>query len=513
MIKFSKICATALALAMSVTFVTPTTALAAKKVSTETELGRVGSDTESLNTDVKVVGTYTGETSGDAQAKMVAAGLAGGWLKTTESSDFDNEVEFYNGTVWEDYYYPDGYTFDDDYGMTGTYPDGKYQCTWTVKLTEYVNASTGKRSTKKSEAYTNDEAAQQKFVSGIRIKNGETTYLAVPLRNGDVNIKNVKSSKKKIVKAKRFTKKDSVNLSNDNLDFHRYDGSGLKSEVVNGKTVYYFYTSAGEKVVLADDYEKDAKYLTTTDSSATVYIKLTPGKTGKSKLSFDIVNDQGVVTGKVSTTVYVMNDITALKTFTFGGKSLLNDYSNTKNFNYGKRASDTLYNVSTASSGKLVVKANSTYKIVKIEVGKLYTEALSSEDIDSDFNYSYSYSASGKTVYHKVDLNGDGDTDDIVGGISESEVTYKYSKVRSGKKIKLSTVGWDQASVREFKARTDSAGKNPTQSNEAGAAVTQKQTDNAYNLYAPTHIKVTVYDKLNKEYSTIDRTIYRVVKK
>ncbi len=422
MIKFSKICATALALAMSVTFVAPTTALAATKASTTEELGKVGSDTESVTTDVKVVGTYTGETRRDAEAKMVAAGLAGGWLKTTKSSDFDNEEEFYNGTDWEYYYYPDGYTFDDDYGMTGTYPDGKYQCTLTVKLTEYVNATTGKRSTKMSEAYTNDEAAQQKFVSGIRIKNGETTYLAVPLKNGDVNIKNVKSSKKKIVKAKRFTKKDEVILSNDNVDYN--------TETVDGKVVRYFYTSAGEKVVLADDYEKDAKYLTTTDSSATVYIKLTPGKTGKSKLSFDIVNDQGVVTGKVSTTVNVMNDTTALKTFTFGGKSLLNDYSNTKNFNYGKRATDTLYDVSTASSGKLVAKANSTYKIVKIEVGKLYTEALSSEDIDSDANYAYSYSASGKTVYHKVDLNGDGDTDDEVGGISESAVTYKNSKDR-----------------------------------------------------------------------------------
>ena len=428
--KFSRIGATALALALSVTFLTPTTAMAAKstkssKASTTEELGKVGSDTLYVNEDVKVLGEYTGtgssigEASDNAELQVVNAGIPGGWLSATQTGDFIHRIYLWNGTIYTSYYYKDGIDISQE--QASVYGDATQSYKITVKQTTYVNPVTGKTSVKSStDVYTNDNAARQKFVSGIRIKTGETTYLQVPLKNGDTNITAVKSSKKKIVTATRFTKKDRVVESNDNID--------VKSETVDGKTTNYYYTSTGDKVILGEDYTKDVNYLTKTNSSADVYIKLEAKKSGKSTLSFNIVNAQGAQTGSVKVTVYSMADTDVLKTFTFGGKSLLYDYSNKKNFWYGKNKGenigDTLYDVSTAKSGKLVVKANKTYKIVKIEVGKLFTEPYTSEmAAKRGDNYRYTYNASGSTVFgHKVDLNGDGDTDDTIGGIDESNV-------------------------------------------------------------------------------------------
>ncbi|WP_026526051.1 hypothetical protein [Butyrivibrio sp. VCD2006] len=515
--KFSRIGATALALALSVTFLTPTTAMAAKstkssKASTTEELGKVGSDTLYVNEDVKVLGEYTGtgssigEASDNAELQVVNAGIPGGWLSATQTGDFIRKIYLWNGTNYTSYYYKDGIHISQE--QTSVYGDATQSYKITVKQTTYVNPVTGKTSVKSStDVYTNDNAAQQKFVSGIRIKTGETTYLEVPLKNGDTNITAVKSSKKKIVTATRFTKKDRVVESNDNID--------VQTETVDGKTTNYYYTSTGDKVILGEDYSKDVNYLTKTNSRANVYIKLEAKKSGKSTLSFNIVNAQGAQTGSVKVTVYSMADTDVLKTFTFGGKSLLHDYSSSKNFWYGKKPGDTLYDVSTAKSGKLVVKANKTYKIVKIEVGKLFTEPLTSEKAAKEgYNYGYSYNASGTTVEgHKVDLNGDGDTDDTIGGIDESDVDFKYSTVKSGKKITLSTVGYDQSHTVEKTARANSDGTGYYYENEAKQAVKEKTTNNGYNLYAPTHIKITYYDTLGKTYGTVGRTIYRVVKK
>ncbi|WP_044913745.1 hypothetical protein [Butyrivibrio sp. WCE2006] len=505
MLKVSKLGATALALALSVTFLTPSTALAASKPSATVNLDKVGTNTLRVDEDVKSIFTQSGERDA-VEAAVVKAGIAGGWLSATEVGEFENPIYLYDGEGYSTYYYKDGYQFN--FKDLDTYSDDTDNVKYTVTQRVYINPTTGKTSVKEDDVYVNDEAAMQKFVSGIRIAAGETTYLSVPLINGDINITNVKSSKKKILKAKRFEKKDVVLTSNANVI--------VKSEVVGGKTVHYFYTSAGEKVVLADDYTKDPKYLAATRSNAVVYIKLTPVKTGSSKLSFDIVNEQGTVTGKVETTVYVVSDQDMLKTFTFAGKSLLDDYSNPKNFWYGKKSSDTDYNVSSANSGKLVVKANKKYKVVEIKVGTIgltpYTSEIAAKEGHGNYGYTYS-NISGNAVDAGIDLNGDGDTDDIIDGVSESNARYKFTTVKSGKKIKLSKVGVDQSYSYEVNSRTRDNGKDIYAKNVAGNAVSEKFTNKGYALVAPTVIKVVVYDTLAQEYHTIEKTIYRTVKK
>jgi len=307
-----------------------------------------------------------------------------------------------------------------------------------------------------------------------------------------VNITNVKSSKKKIVTAKRFTAKDYVATTNNTVDY----------EIDENKNKYY-YTSAGDKVILANDDAVKA----TNASSATVYIKLTAKKTGKSKLSFNIVNTAGVVTGSVSTTIYAVSDKDVFKTVTYAGKSLLDDYSNSNNLNYGKKESDTTYNAATKKSGKLVVKTNKNYVVKSIEVGTLYTEPFTLDpeegyDVTTTGSTSgYSYNVDG----HKLDLNGDGDTLDTVNGISESNVTYRFTKTKSGKKIKLGKVGADQSYTISKREKVDPA-TNQT-------AIEENIKNNGYNLYAPTKIKVTYYDKLSKTYGSRTFDIKLRVKK
>lgn len=464
--KISRFGAIALALALSVTIISPTTALAAKKVSTTQTLNKNVTDGISgyysnfITKNITVVGSF------DTWYEMREYAESKGWYDSEEGD------------------WAEGYDYE--------YDNGKY----IVIYTTYTNTITGKTSTNTSDLYTDSSA--EKFASGIRINKDETTYLAVPLKNGDVEIKNVKSSKKSVLKAARFKKKDSVYKTNEGVD--------LEAETTNGQTTYYYYTSNGEKVVVSDGYSGDA-YKSTSSSYATLYIKLTPKKSGKSVLSFDIYNANNVKTGTVKTTVNVVSDTDVFKTVTFAGKSLLTDYSSSKNINYGKKTSDTLWNVSSKKSGKLVVKANKNYQIKKIEVGKLYTENYTRESNDY-----YEVTASGKKVTHEVDLNGDGDTLDVVNGISEDEVTYKYTTVKSGKKIKLSTVN-DVSYSYSYTSKKNSSGTYNYTGADGTSAETYTYTKNGYTLYAPTQIKVTYYDKLSKSYGTRTFTVYRAVKK
>ena len=465
--KISRFGAMALALALSVTIISPTTALAAKKVSTTQTLTKNVTDGISysnfnfITTNINVVGSF------DSWSEMREYAESKGWYDSEEGELIDGY-----STTWDD--------------------NDKL----VLKYITYTNTITGKTSTDVDDLYTDSSA--EKFASGIRINKDETTYLAVPLKNGDVEIKNVKSSKKSVLKASRFKKKDYVYKTNEGVD--------LESETTNGQTTYYYYTSNGEKVVVSDGYSGDA-YKSTSSSEATLYIKLTPKKSGKSVLSFDIYNANNVKTGTVKTTVNVVSDTDVFKTVTFAGKSLLTDYSSSKNINYGKKTSDTLWNVSSKKSGKLVVKANKNYQIKKIEVGKLYTENYTRESNDY-----YEVTASGKKVTHEVDLNGDGDTLDVVNGISEDEVTYKYTTVKSGKKIKLSTVNDVSYSYTET-SKKKSSGTYYYTGADGTSARTYTNTTNGYTLYAPTQIKVTYYDKLSKSYGTRTFTVYRAVKK
>ncbi|WP_026499582.1 hypothetical protein [Butyrivibrio sp. WCD2001] len=523
MMKLSRIGAAALAVALSVTLCTPTTAIAAskKKPLAAVELDKQGDGSEGVDIDKKeyVFDGVEDETNNIdaedvARMKMAAQGVAEGWLSDQYSQQYF-EYEFWapvieNGVVRTKDYYSKG-NFEYNRANVGNYStdDGKtYRIIATV--TTYKNRTTGATGAREKDVVNKD--ITHTFAKGIRVKTGEITYLSVPLVNGDVGITNVKSSKKKIVKAERFNKKDTVTVSNDNISVE-VDADGTE----------YFYTSTGQKIILGNnktegyDRTKVAEYASRTDSSATCWIKLTPNKSGKTKLSFDITNSTGTVTGHVETTVYSVATTDVFSKATYAGKSLLTDYSNSKNLNYGRLETDTEWDVSTAKSGKLSFKTTKNYVIKKIEVGTLFAETNTVQKNEYQ-DYYYERSASGSRVQnHEVDLNGDGDTVDTINGITESNVNFKYTTVKNNKKIKLSTIGYDatysNSSKSRGKANTATGKTNYWDTNAAGNPVEETTTNNGYSLYAPTIVKVTVLDKLNDQYATYNFTIYRKVGK
>ena len=75
---------------------------------------------------------------------------------------------------------------------------------------------------------------------------------------------------------------------------------------------------------------------------------------------------------------------------------------------------------------------------------------------------------------------------------------------KSGKKIKLGTVGWDQTYSVTSKAKT--------YTNANDDKIESTTTNNGYNFYAPTKIKVTYYDKLSKTYGSSVLTRSQLIK-
>ena len=478
---FSRIGATALALALSVTFVTPTTVLAAKenydaRVDVELERKKTN-DTYSygcITTDVKVVGQYN-----DYDA-MIAAAEAAGYYK---------DGKWVDGYDWEEQY--DEATRKDVYFIT---------------YTTYKNEITGQSSVKKDDVNPDPTYTKElSLTSKVYIDTDEVTLLKIPLRSGDTTIKKVKSSKKKVLTATLDKKNNSKYVTNDNIYAWNPDSDGN----------YYYYTTTGTKVILPKDSEGNLDetseaYKNSNASSGTAYIVLTPKKSGTSKVSFDIYNRNNVKTGSASITVVARSDSDIFKKLTFGGISLIEKkYGDTNYIDYGRKVNDSDNGYTTKTKGKLVVKANKGYKITKIEVGKLTNKTVNG-DADIYFgtrnidNESYTSTTNYKGTNHFVDLNGDGDYLDTVRGQSESNSNFTFKTIKSGKTLKLSTVGYNGtlAETTNYKKMK----------NANGDLVNSTSTSKGqYNL-APTVIRITYYDKDAREYDVAEYTLWRKAK-
>jgi hypothetical protein len=448
--KLARIGATALALALSITIMTPGTAMAATETKEKLARNYENRDYNSLIEENRknVLGPFDDVFDAYDAAKAKGYRKNGDWIE--------------------------GYSLHEDLTTKKIY----------VVYTTYTNTVTGQTSTKSSEVntrFSSESDESNRFQSAIRIKKGEITYLAIPLHSGDFTIKKVKSSKKSIVSAKLYKKMSSEYTTQDRPSyFSRTNPDGTCS--------YFYVNSVGDKIVIGtftnDDAGKaklKAALDATNGSEAVRYIKLEGKKEGKANLTFKVYNIAGQETGKVKLTVHVQDDVSPFKTVTFAGKSLLTDYSNPNNINYKKKDTDTLWDVSSAKKGKLVVKANKNYKITKIEVGTLYKETK---------NYEKPYSGSYTTTDHKVD----GKT-----------VFFKYKTVKSGKKISLGTTPYYGDSGNYS---GDFSGDKSTKTSKNGTRKT-----NVNGLYAPTAIRITYYDKLTQTYAVESFRIYCKAKK
>lgn len=123
---------------------------------------------------------------------------------------------------------------------------------------------------------------------------------------------------------------------------------------------------------------------------------------------------------------------------------------------------------------------NKNYKLVKILVGSRTAESTTEDGVTTI-----------KTDGRKVDLNMDGDTNDIVMGQSESQVTYTYKVKKNNKKVVLSTVAKQTTSTYTSDSLT--------------------YTNNSISSTAETKFLVVYYDKANKKYGVQAFSIYKKV--
>lgn len=513
--KLSRFGAAALALALSVTFLTPVQAQAAKpeNYGASLKLKEDIPDRGVIDVDKITIGDITGKANDKQSAyenalENIALALAGKGLATTtkpaiETNKYD-EIETADGTKYYTWYDWDNIDYNDDVTFKGVY-------TW-----KYTNTQTKKSSVFLKEVqnnYTSDEAKARSFQSALRVKKGEITYVEVPLTGGDTTIEKVKSSKKSIAKVSIYNK-----ISSDTTDTtERHVEYEEVTDPTTKKTSYtvYYYTTVGARVVVGtyeslEDAEKamnEAEAIAST--SAVRYLKVDAKKSGKTKLTFNIKNKNGNIS-KVSTTIFVVDDDDIFSKLTYAGQSLLADKDLEKKSFY-ETGSGNFF--TTKAKGKLVAKANKNFVIKKIEVGRYYTENYNygmegtypdGSKYDNSGSYS-AYSSTGKITKHMVDLNGDGDYDDTINGISERLVTYKYKKVKSGKTIKLSKVG------EKYDSSFSSTKKDKNWFNDEYGSVSS--TSKTRNFSAPTEIRITYYDKLLKNYGTATYTIRLKVSK
>ncbi len=398
---------------------------------------------------------------------------------------------------------------------------------YIVTETTYTNTLTGKTSDEKE-----DVGIDIGMPKTLVLNTGSYYELELYFNAGNVGITGLKSSKSKVASAVIANQHKEITSNND-------------SPIKDYKTNKSYYEGAyGERIYVDDPNAAINR------SKGTVTLRINAKKKGTSKLSFNVVDRNGQKTGSKTITIKV-KDTQPFKVLTFANKNLIynpitgkedKDYIYAGN-NKDKDASEWASGYTTKNQGKLTVKMNSGYKLVKIEVGKLYKEKIGSKLDENDNKSDYEAGKkewnafkdkrqfdtySGETAYgHKADLNGDGDYLDTVNGVDEDSVDFKYSTIRNNTKIKLSKV----TGSGKYTSRTYNSYTSQVETDENGAVKkdenddeikTYKLTDqNDYSeesgssnsMYAPTDVKITYFDSDAGQYKVYNKTIWLRVSK
>ncbi len=505
---FSKLGAIAMAFALSVMFMTPTTV---KAYQAHDYSHGTTSVIDSNVTTVKVSGSapcYDAAGKYDKDARSKASINA--WLAATQKgiATVGSAYNYYtyfgvtNPTTSEDEYtyfsLNEAYRCSSTSDTTGSGKDLTVNVYLTFTKTEYKNSITGEKSYS-----SKDLTGSTKYVGDNSIPTKATVYtgdyesIYVYLGSGNVNIKHLKSSNKKAVQVKSFVEETIRTSSYYDI---RKDSQG-----------YYYEPDRG-----ADKVYVSGPDVKVNRSRSVIMLRVFGKKTGKSVISFDIVNTEGVKTGSAKITV-VSNTSKPIDKITLGGKSL--DQGDTvgtadSNYIYNKKNVNTYYRYTTMKNGKLKVTPNKDYKLVRIQVGHLekYKYDSSTDPEFGDTNYTTSDVTKTDRTHiettssHKADLNGDGDYDDVVNGISESSVLYRYKTVKNNSKIKLSKTP-------QYTKETSSNSTTYSNSNASENSY-YSRTDNSKGgcLAAPTSIRITLYNKITKDYEYVQYVVWKKIK-
>ncbi|WP_026528753.1 hypothetical protein [Butyrivibrio sp. VCD2006] len=359
----------------------------------------------------------------------------------------------------------------------------------------YINGTNGATY---SESLTY-EIARNVIPKKIRIPVGEYTDLKLFFVNGVVKVDDPEAEDDEIVDVRDLASKVNLNPY-DKTIYSGYDVDAY------GNENYYYYNESGEKVYVGF-------YSNLPSASTCEYImRLNALKAGKTTITFTTTTDEGrVLPYEIKVTAV---DTTPFKYITYAGKSLWYDSeigASNNNYIYSKKRP-----FSQKKSGKLKIKMNKNYSLKKIEVGTLYEEAAAAPwgGNPADYNKSYTddegtvitTSYNGVSQRHAVDLNGDGDTLDTIGGISESSVIFKMRRVSNNKSFKLSKVG----PLDDYQSGTFLTHKKYSDGTVTESTV--ESTSQEANL-APTLLRVTFYDKIEKQNYTFETILYRRINK
>ncbi|SDB41340.1 hypothetical protein [Butyrivibrio sp. INlla16] len=374
-------------------------------------------------------------------------------------------------------------------------------CILKFTYTEYKNTITGEM------AYNEDDLSGGNRLtetpnyidSKITVHTGDFDDIGILLDGGNVEIRNIKSSNKKVVQARLGD--TWVNKTTKIKDINK-DDKGFYYVANNGSGENIYVPSADTKV---------------NASSAIISIRVFGKKVGKAVISFDIYDVNGTKTGSAKVTVVSTKD-KAIESITFAGKSLEQGDTIGKTDNkyiYKGKDINTFYEYTTKKAGKLKVKTGKNYNLVRIQVGVLekYKWDSSMDPHYGEDNYSTADATYSKTKAiettgaHPVDLNGDGDYDDTIDGMRESAVMFRYKTVKNNKKITL-------GKLPDYTNQTDidSETYNNANANQNKSESSIINSQNAANR-APTRIKVTVYNKIDKKYEDYEYEIYKRIKK
>ncbi|WP_026497104.1 hypothetical protein [Butyrivibrio sp. WCD3002] len=386
-----------------------------------------------------------------------------------------------------------------------TYQIKNNVATYYIVKKVYQNEVTGATGTKSEVSPSATYSDTASMGGTVYVDAGVPTRIHVKLCGGDIKVGNVKTSKSKVFTAKLDNRNSIINYSDEHAK--------IEHDTKNDQ--YYYYKSTGEKVIIpkkGTGFDQESpEYVSSNRSSADIYLLLTPKKKGKAKLKFKIYNNAGKVTGNVSVNVVVRDNSSIFKTFTYAGKSLIQKTYGDKNYiNYGRSLNSYDYNFTNKTKGKLVVKANKGYKIVKIQIGSYRRKANKGYRNDSFNNTGYEEDVEGNRtdqyangVYNGCDLNGDGDALDKFYGQEENGTCYYYKIVKSGSTIKLSKVGSLANYCDGKRYFNDDVDGSP----RSTRAITKRNSE-----YAPTRILITYYDQEAKHYDYTYTTLYTKAK-
>jgi len=250
-------------------------------------------------------------------------------------------------------------------------------------------------------------------------------------------------------------------------------------------------------------------YTETGYNEATIYAYAK--KAGTYTISYNLTyfDDNSAVQKEARTIKVIAKEYKPFKTVTFAGKSLWYDKNSSSKYIYKTN------NFTTKKSGKLVVKAANGFKINKIEVGTYEKKTTSAESyLKGDSTTAYqntdttTYSFSGSITESKdaedYYVNGN-PVYDTYGNLIEC----KWKTVKSGKKVKLSTVieGVNKYNYTVTTNTTDTDTK----------ITTTTKSSNKYNRRtgntAPTIIKITYTDTKTGQVHQWTKTIDKLLKK